>query len=78
LGLRALYFLLADMRERFVYMPQTISSLLIYVGIKMMLAWRSIHIPVALSLVIIILFLTTGVVASIVANRRKGRDLKPN
>jgi len=78
LGLRALFFLLADMRERFVYMPHTISSLLIYVGIKMTLAWQSIHIPVAISLAIIIAFLTTGVLASIAANRRKSRDLSPN
>ena len=72
LGLRALYFLLADMRERFVYMPHTISALLIYVGVKMALAWREFHIPVALSLAIIVTFLVTGVVASLVANKRKG------
>ncbi|NBO84081.1 MAG: TerC/Alx family metal homeostasis membrane protein, partial [Actinobacteria bacterium] len=50
LGLRALFFLLADMRERFVYMPQTISVLLIFVGAKMTLAWREIHIPTLASL----------------------------
>ena len=72
LGLRALYFLLSDMRERFVYMPQTISALLIYVGAKMVLAWREVHIPVAISLAIIVAFLVTGVVASLVANKRNG------
>ena len=78
LGLRALYFLLADMRERFVYMPQTISSLLIYVGIKMTLAWRSIHIPVAISLGVIVTFLIVGVVASLIANRRRASKQPPN
>jgi len=78
LGLRALYFLLADMRERFVYMPHTISSLLIYVGFKMTLAWRSIHIPVVISLAIIVTFLTIGVVTSIIANRRNGQESTPN
>ncbi len=77
LGLRALFFLLADMRARFVYMPQTISALLIYVGIKMTLAWREIHIPVAISLAIIVGFLVTGVVASIVANKRQGQKRLP-
>ncbi|MFM7047010.1 MAG: TerC/Alx family metal homeostasis membrane protein [Actinomycetota bacterium] len=72
LGLRALFFLLADMRERFVYMPQTISALLIYVGAKMVVAWRGVHFPVAISLAIIVAFLVTGVVASIAANKRKG------
>ena len=71
LGLRALYFLLADMRERFVYMPHTISVLLIYVGIKMTIAWRGVHIPVPISLGVIVSFLTAGVVASIVSNRRR-------
>ena len=71
LGLRALFFLLADMRERFVYMPQTISALLIYVGAKMTIAWRGIHIPVAISLAVIVAFLVTGVVASVVSNKRE-------
>ena len=70
LGLRALYFLLADMRERFVYMPHTISLLLIYVGIKMSIAiWY--HIPVPISLGIIITVLTVGIVASIMKDRSK-------
>ena len=77
LGLRALFFLLADMRERFVYMPQTISALLIYVGAKMVAAWAGFHIPVALSLAVIVVFLTTGVVASLVANAREQRT-QPN
>ncbi len=70
LGLRALYFLLADMRERFVYMPHTISLLLIYVGIKMTISiWY--HIPVPISLGIIIGVLTVGIVASIMKDRCK-------
>jgi tellurite resistance protein TerC len=70
LGLRALYFLLADMRERFVFMPHTISVLLIYVGVKMTISiWY--HIPVPLSLGIIIGVLTIGIVASVVHDRRK-------
>ena len=71
LGLRALFFLLADMRERFVYMPHTISALLIYVGAKMTLAWRGFHIPVAISLGIIISFLVIGVLTSVAANKRQ-------
>ena len=70
LGLRALYFLLADMRERFVYMPHTISLLLIYVGVKMSIAtWY--HIPVPISLGIIIGVLVVGILASVRHDRRK-------
>ena len=77
LGLRALFFLLADMRERFVYMPQTISVLLIFVGAKMTLAWREIHIPTLASLGVIVACLIVGVLASIRANRRVGGDRSP-
>ncbi|MDA3016691.1 MAG: TerC family protein [Actinomycetota bacterium] len=70
LGLRALYFLLADMRERFVYMPHTISVLLIYVGVKMSIAtWY--HIPVPISLGIIIGVLIVGIFASVRHDRQK-------
>ena len=78
LGLRALFFLLADMRERFVYMPQTISVLLIFVGIKMTLAWREIHIPTLASLGVIVGCLVVGVLASIRANRQTGAKHTPN
>ncbi|MEY4068271.1 MAG: hypothetical protein RLZZ332_607 [Actinomycetota bacterium] len=73
LGLRALFFLLADMRERFIYMPQTISVLLIFVGAKMTFAWRDIHIPTLASLGVIIACLTIGIVASVVVGRTRRR-----
>jgi hypothetical protein len=38
----------------------------------MTVAWRGFHIPVAISLAIIVTFLATGVIASLVANKRKG------
>ena len=70
LGLRSLYFVLADMRERFIYMPQTISTLLIFVGIKMSLGiWY--HIPTVWSLGVIIGLLAIGVGASVRHDRRK-------
>jgi len=77
LGLRALFFLLADMRERFMYMPHTISVLLIFVGVKMTLAWREIHIPTLASLGVIVGCLLIGVLASVRANRRVGGDRSP-
>ena len=38
LGLRALYFLLADMRDRFSYLQQGLAVILAFVGIKMIIA----------------------------------------
>ncbi len=49
LGLRALYFLLADLHARFSYLQQGLAIILAFVGIKMIIAeWY--HIPTCLSL----------------------------
>jgi tellurite resistance protein TerC len=77
LGLRALYFLLADMRSRFVYMPHTIALLLVYVGGKMIAAYFGLHIPVLLSLAVIVSFLVGGVLLSLAVSRRRGYSTVP-
>ena len=54
LGLRALYFLLADMHARFSYLQEGLAIILAFVGIKMIIHdWY--HIPTFLSLTIIAL-----------------------
>jgi len=77
LGLRALYFLLADMRSRFVYMPHTIALLLVYVGAKMIAAYFGLHVPVLLSLAVIVSFLAGGVLLSLAVSRRRGYSAVP-
>ncbi|MHB1089964.1 MAG: TerC family protein [Ilumatobacteraceae bacterium] len=69
MGLRALYFLFADIRERFVYLKPAISVLLVYVGIKMLIAhWY--HLPTMLSLGFIISVITVAIVASVIHDRK--------
>ena len=64
LGLRALYFLLADMRDRFQYLQTGLGVILAFVGIKMTVSyWR--HMPIAASLSVIALILTVSIVASL-------------
>src|SRR3546814_17135795 len=41
LGLRALYFLLADLRDKFDYLQPGLAVILAFVGVKMILAERS-------------------------------------
>src|SRR3546814_8195399 len=49
LGLRALYFLLADLRDKFDYLQPGLAVILAFVGVKMILAeWY--HIPTFASL----------------------------
>ena len=64
LGLRALYFLLADMRDRFQYLQTGLGVILAFVGVKMTVSYWW-HMPIALSLAIIALILTVSIVASI-------------
>ncbi len=68
LGLRALYFLLAGMIDRFVYLKFGLSAILVLVGVKMLIAdlW---HVPIALSLAVIALVLAVSVAVSLRATR---------
>lgn len=64
LGLRALYFLLADMRDRFRYLQTGLGVILAFVGIKMVLSYWW-HMPIAASLAVIAIILVVSIVASI-------------
>jgi tellurite resistance protein TerC len=52
LGLRALYFLLADAQDRFVYLDKGLGIVLAFVGVKFLIA-EFVEIPVAVSLGVI-------------------------
>ncbi len=69
LGLRALYFLLADLIHRFVYLKVGLALVMIWVGIKMALKIDVVYIPTAVSLAVIATILTVAVVASLRATR---------
>ena len=64
LGLRALYFLLADMRDRFQYLQTGLGVILAFVGIKMVLSYWW-HMPIAASLSVIAMILVVSIVASL-------------
>jgi tellurite resistance protein TerC len=74
LGLRSLYFTLAGMIEAFRYFKPALAAILVVVGAKMLSharlkAWLGdSHNQYALGFVLAIL--ATGVIASLVANRR--------
>jgi CheY-like chemotaxis protein len=63
LGLRAMYFLLADMMHRFIYLKTGLALVLIWVGIKMGLH-DFVKIPTLISLGVIVLILTVAILAS--------------
>jgi len=64
LGLRALYFLLADFASRFTYLQYALGVILMFIGIKMIVGhWYPI--PIAFTLLFVTLTLTCGVIISI-------------
>ncbi|WP_281503912.1 TerC family protein [Aromatoleum anaerobium] len=69
LGLRALYFLLADVASRFHLLKYGLAMVLTFIGVKMLIApWY--HVPVAASLTIIAVLIGSSVVVSLLATRR--------
>jgi len=71
LGLRAMYFLLADLIHRFVYLKLGLSIVLVWVGIKMIVNHALFKIPTAISLGLVILIIAVSVAASLWVSRRK-------
>jgi len=64
MGLRAMYFLLANAKERFHFLSHALGVILIFVGVKMAIShW--FHIPTVLSLVVIVVLLGASIWASL-------------
>lgn len=70
MGLRALYFLLADMADRFHLLKFGLALVLMFVGVKMLIV-KWIHVPTAISLTVIGTILISSIVASLIATRKK-------
>lgn len=69
MGLRALYFLLADVADRFHLLKYGLAMVLTFIGAKMLIMpWY--HVPVAASLSIVTVLIGSSVVASLIATRK--------
>ncbi|OZA29818.1 MAG: hypothetical protein B7X91_00840 [Hydrogenophilales bacterium 17-64-11] len=70
LGLRALYFLLADVADRFHLLKYGLAMVLTFIGTKMLIMpWY--HVPVQASLAIVAILIGSSVIASLIATRKK-------
>ena len=85
LGLRTLYFVLADAIIYFRYLKYGLSFVLIFIGIKMLLdppdigpkMWFQVEIPIGVSLLVVATILLISIVLSVTAAyREKGRGPK--
>jgi len=70
LGLRSLYFLLAKLIDRFIYLRSGLAIILAFVGVKMIVRYR-FSISNWVSLAVIVSVLTITILASLVATHRK-------
>lgn len=87
LGLRALYFALAGLMPLFHYLHYGLSAILVFVGVKMLLA-NIYKIPIAIALSVVASILLISVIASIIRPRKeeviptstdpKGEKTEPN
>ena len=65
LGLRSLFFLLRGAVSKFDYLQQGIAIVLVFIGGKMLVEYFDIHIPVWVSLIVIVVCLVGSIIYSI-------------
>ena len=75
LGLRALYFLLADLVHRFVYLKVGLAVVLVWVGIKMLLL-DVVKIPTTISLAVVLAVIVGSIYLSLSATKGTRADGK--
>jgi tellurite resistance protein TerC len=69
LGLRALYFALEGLIDRFVYLHYGLAAILTFVGAKLLVQGFGLHVPIAVSLLVILVAITASIVTSLIATR---------
>ena len=77
LGLRSLYFALAGSLQRFEYLSWGLAAVLGFVGAKMLLA-DLVHIPIYMSLTVIVIAVGGSIVASLWLTRGRERPKLPD
>jgi tellurite resistance protein TerC len=65
LGLRSMYFLLAGSVDKFHFLKLGMAAVLTFVGLKMVVTYFDVHVPIRISLSVVGLILATSVVASL-------------
>ncbi|MGH7502295.1 MAG: TerC family protein [Longimicrobiales bacterium] len=72
LGLRSMYFLLAGVIDRFHFLRLGLAAILTFVGTKMLITYFDVHVPVAISLVVVAVILAAAVAASLLIPKEAG------
>ena len=70
LGLRSMYFLIADLMDKFKYLKEGLSVILVWVGAKMIVSHLFFKIPTWVSLV----FISAVITIALIASARKDKE----
>lgn len=73
LGLRSLFFLLKGAVDKFSHLQQGISFVLIFIGLKMLVEYFDIHVPVYVSLLVILVSVAASMVYSVAAANKTAK-----
>jgi len=77
LGLRSLYFLLANLMDRFIYLKTGLALVLTFVGIKMIVAdYFPLPTPISLAVIMFILAVTIAISTIVTHNRTAAENRK--
>jgi len=71
LGLRSLFFLLKGASDKFAHLQQGIAIVLIFIGLKMLAEILEVHVPVYISLLVIVTCIAASIVYSVAINNRE-------
>lgn len=75
LGLRSLFFLLRGAVGKFAYLQQGIAIVLVFIGLKMLVEFFNIHVPIVISLLVILVCLVTSIVYSMNVSSREEKEI---
>jgi tellurite resistance protein TerC len=70
MGLRSLYFVLADMQGMFEYLKSGLAVILLFIAVKLLLKPFHIEVPIAISLAFILCVLAIAIILSVLHHRR--------
>jgi tellurite resistance protein TerC len=76
LGLRSLYFVLANAIDYFRFLKYGLSLVLVYIGVKMLIV-KWVHIPTRLSLGIVVGIIGVSILVSVILGKREHDKHKP-
>ena len=74
LGLRSLFFLLQGAVNKFAHLQQGIAIVLMFIGLKMLVEFFDIHVPVYISLIVILVCITGSIIYSISIAERETKE----